>query len=372
MARKRPDGRYQVTLEIGTGGIRRRKFFYGTTLKEAQNKKALAESELIRHKVLPNDNVTISQYLPAWLSSIKSSLRPKTHKFYIYIGKHLLIPYLGNKRLTELTPVAVSRMLNAIVRDGLSITTANHARTVLCVMLNHAVADRLLYDNAASHCRRLYQPKREITPWSAEEAKRFLEYVKGSTDGLRWHALYAVGLAVGMRQAEILGLRWRDVDLDTGLVIIKWSFQSVDGQPTFMPTKQGTTHSIKLPATLLTILRDHKERQESLKQTRFEQGRRWVENDLVFCTRYGTAIGARNLTRHYYDVREAARVPLIRLHDHRHTCATLLLAQGCTLNEVKQVLGHSQIGITANIYGHWAEQIADDAAAAAERGLFGA
>lgn len=78
------------------------------------------------------------------------------------------------------------------------------------------------------------------------------------------------------------------------------------------------------------------------------------------------------LTRHYYAVREAAQVPLIRLHDHRHTCATLLLAQGCTLNEVKQVLGHSQIGITANIYGHWAEQIADDAARAAERGLFGA
>ena len=164
----------------------------------------------------------------------------------------------------------------------------------------------------------------------------------------------------GLRQGEALGLRWADVDLDQGKLRVSQALQVVSGKFHFVePKSERSKRTIALPQIAVSAVRRHRARQI---QERLLSGSRWQDSDLVFTTTVGTPIHPRNLVRHFHRTLERAGLPRKRFHDLRHTCASLLLAQGVQPRVVMEILGHSQISLTMDTYSHVIPGLQEDAA----------
>jgi integrase len=178
----------------------------------------------------------------------------------------------------------------------------------------------------------------------ADEARRFLQAARND----RLYALYSVALALGLRRGEALALRWSDVDLDQGVLAVRHTLQRADGQLQRGPVKtDGSERQVAIPVGLREALRRHR----ALQQVeRDEAGGRWREHGLLFTTKIGTPIEPRNLNRHFDRLCGMAGVRRIRVHDLRHSCATLMYDQGVPLEQIQDVLGHSSPTVTKTIY----------------------
>jgi integrase len=232
-------------------------------------------------------------------------------------------------------------------RPAVSARTVQQVHAVLRAMLSQAVREELISRNVA----RLVQPpspdREEIHPWSDTEARAFLAAAKQH----RLHALFVTALALGLRRGELLGLRWTDVDLAAKQLRVSQTLQRVrDRGVVFGPPKSRRSRRVlTLPAVVIAALTMHKQRQN---QDREAAGTDWRETGLVFTTATGRHVEPRNLNTAFARLTARAGVRPIRLHDLRHSCATLLLSRGVSPRVVMDILGHSQIAVTMNIYGH--------------------
>jgi integrase len=214
-------------------------------------------------------------------------------------------------------------------------------------MLNQAVREELVARNVA----RLVQPsapdRTEIRPWTEGEARIFLAACRSH----RLHALFVVALGLGLRRGELLGLRWIDVDFAAGQLQISQTLQHVRGHGVVYgpPKSRRSRRVLTMPAVVAESLRRHRDGQRA---ERIAAGDGWTESGLVFTTIGGRHIEPRNLNTTFARLVAAAGVRPIRLHDLRHTCATLLLSRGVSPRMVMDILGHSQIAVTMNTYGH--------------------
>jgi integrase len=206
----------------------------------------------------------------------------------------------------------------------------------------------------------------EVRPWSLEEATTFLAVARAH----RLSALFAVGVAFGLRRGELLALTWNDVDLDGGILRVRRTVQRLRGQGlVFGPPKSTRSRrSIPLPDSSCAALQSHRQRQEMERRT---AGDSRQESGLVFTTSVGTVVEPRNLSRIFERLVQQSGVRRIRFHDLRHTCASLLLAQGVSPRVVMDVLGHSQLSITMDLYSHVMPSALRDAADAMDRALSG-
>jgi integrase len=173
-------------------------------------------------------------------------------------------------------------------------------------------------------------------------------------------ALWTVALAIGLRKGEALGLHWSDVDLDRGKLRVRTTLQRVEGRLQLSEPKTGRSkRTIPLPPVCIEALKRQAERQEEERQA---AGSSWHESGLVFTTTIGTPIEPRNVNRWFAQLCKRAGVRTIRMHDLRHTCASILLAQGVPLRVVMEILGHSQIAVTADLFTHVLPALNEDAA----------
>jgi len=196
----------------------------------------------------------------------------------------------------------------------------------------------------------------EIQPFTLGEARVFLDAVRGD----RLEALYSVALTMGLRQGEALGLRWEDVDLETGTLHVRHQLQRVAGQLRQVPVKTARSRrTLAIAPSIVGSLREHHRRQV---EDRLLAGSRWRETGYVFTTSIGTPLEARNVVRSFKAILAWAGLPDIRFHDLRHSCATLLLVRGVSPRVVMEILGHSQISLTMNTYSHVVPELARDAA----------
>ena len=185
-----------------------------------------------------------------------------------------------------------------------------------------------------------------VQPLDLDDARQLLETARGG----RLYALWAVAIGVGLRRGEALGLRWIDVDLDGGTLRVEQSVQRVDGKLRFAPPKTARSRrTIPLPSVCVAALRVHRAVQNA---ERLGAGLAWHDFGLVFTTSIGTPIEPRNLNRSFDALCARAGIRRVRVHDLRHTCASLLLAQGVAPRVVMEILGHSQLAVTMNIYSH--------------------
>jgi integrase len=218
-----------------------------------------------------------------------------------------------------------------------------YAHRLLRAALEDAVMDELLATNPAKTLRISHRYRPKFTPWTANEARRFL----GAARDDRWYALYSVALSLGLRRGEALALRWVDVDPVDNVIRVRQTLQRTDGQLRFGPVKtDGSSREVPVPPNLVGILRRHRLLQVAEREA---AGDRWKEHGLLFTTKIGTPIEPRNINRHFDQLCVRAGVRRIRVHDLRHSCATLLYDQGVTLERIQDVLGHSSPTVTTDL-----------------------
>lgn len=307
------------------------------------------EGVFVRADGLPpvTQHQKIGQFLKSWLDATRPTLRENTWvRYEQYVRLHA-IPALGTIELTKLTPQHLQRLYTDRLAAGASPTTVHHLHAALHKALDQALRWNLVVRNAAS----LVDPPRnrhfEITTLSPEQARAFLDAATGD----RLEALYVLALTTGMRQGELLGLRWADVDLDAAALHIRGSLQRLDGVLVVAETKTNRSRrQVVLTPSAVSALRHHRAAQA---EQRLRLGAAWRAGDLVFTNEVGNPIGASCLLRVWFrPLLKRAGLPAIRFHDLRHSAATLLLAQGTHPKIVAEMLGHSRIGTTLDLYSH--------------------
>jgi len=362
---QRTDGRWCAAMVVGyRNGRPRRKHFYGETRADVAGRltKALQEQQ---QGIMPaDDRIKLGTFLDRWLAdSMKTAVRPKTYTSYKQLIRLYLKPDLGHVRLSKLTPHDVREFMTKRMEAGLSARTVLYCRAVLRRALRQAVCDGIIFRNVAS----LAEPPRSVRPeakvMTPEQAGEFLKAIKED----RLQALYTVALSLGLRQGEALGLRWQDIDLDQRTLRISFALQRVDGEVQLVEPKTiRSRRTLTLPESAVRSLRSHRVRQ---KEERLKAGEDWQEGGFVFTTAIGTPLDPRNVLREYHAALKRTGLPRFRFHDLRHSCASLLLAQGVQPRTVMEVLGHSQISITMDTYAHVMPAMLRDAADAMDSAL---
>lgn len=352
---RRSDGRWVAAVSLGDG---KRVHRYAKTRAEAAAKLAAVLKTAQDQLPIPPERGTVGQFLGDWLANTaKRTVRPSTFVSYEGLVRVHLVPELGKVPLIKLSPQHVERMINRKLAAGLSPRRVEYIRAVLRRALNDALRWGLVARNVATLVTPPRAERYEIRPLDPDQARLFLDTVRGD----RLEALYSVALAVGLRQGEALGLRWDDVDLDKGLIHVRRALQRVDGALQLVePKTTRSRRTVVLPTTVTTALQQHRARQAV---ERLSAGSLWSGSELVFCTPFGRPLDASNVTHAFQKHLVRAGLPRQRFHDLRHACASLLLAQGVNSRVVMEVLGHSQITLTLNTYSHVLPSLQLEAAA---------
>lgn len=349
------DGLWVGTVSLGYDGIgkRIRKTVYGTTKREVQDK--LDELRpAARAGTLGVSGMSTREFLKLWLNTVKGKVSVGTFDRYEQITDDYLIPAVGAVKLASLRPLHVEQCYTALTRATVSgpvtatATTRRAAAVVLGIALRHAVRLKLIPSNPAADVQKPRAGSREAAFLTPTQARRLLETARPT----RWYALYATALGTGLRQGELLGLQWADVDFDAGTVTVRRSLSQVGGKFTLKEPKSKTSRrTIALPGFVRAALVEHRKAAMSAG---------WIAGP-VFCSTAGTHLSRGNLLRAFAAMLKHARegaepheaVPAgVRFHDLRHSHASCLIASGASIKAVSRRLGHADITVTLKVYAH--------------------
>jgi integrase len=361
-------------------GERKRKYVYGKTRAEVHEKQVELQNEAAKRPV-PTKTPTVDEYLARWLSDvIEPNREPNTYSQYELFSRRYIIPGIGNKRIAKLTVREVQKWLNSLpgicqccaqgkdagrredkrrccaigqcCRDYPSKRTIKAARDTLRTALTQAWREELVSRNVATMvtlpaARKL---SRRGQFWEVEEARRFLESAYADHDPL--YPLWVLILVLGLRKGEAQGLVWPAIDMDKAQVSLEWQVQRVGRRLIHKQQlkSDGSTDMLPLPEICLSALKLQREAQDRTRARMAERGGTWPTDELVFTTRTGRPIEPRAINRRF-DARCAkAGVRRIRVHDTRRTCGSLLAALEVHPRVAMQILRHSKISITMEIY----------------------
>lgn len=355
-------------------GRKKRKYVYGKTRTDVHDKWIKLHTEAKKGPVATSVP-TLEQYLTYWLRAVvEPDLKPKTAETYAMHVRLYIAPGLGQKRIDKLTVRDVRAWVNDLLeqcqccaqgKDARreeprccavdrccdrvpSRRTVQDARAVLRSALTNAMTEELISKNVAGLVKVRSARKVKRDPWSVEEARKFLEAASAARDPL--YAAWVLILVLGFRRGEVLGLTWQGVNLDAGEVTVQLQLQRIRRRLVHDETKtEASTAVLPLPDICVTALQVRRKEQEAAKQT---AGELWTDSDFVFTTRYGTPIEPRNFNRSFADRSAKAGIRRIRLHDTRHTCGSLLAALDVHPRIAMQILRHSKIAVTMEIYTH--------------------
>ena len=366
---RKGDGRWAGSIHMGyLGAKRQRRTFYGATEAEVLAKMKSAHATLGAGLPIPPTRLTVGAVLDQWLlETVKPSSRASTYRRHSDIVRCHLKPTLGHVRLASLTPAQVQRLLNAKLAEGLAPRTVQYIRGVL----RHALGRAMRWGYIGINVAALTDPPRiqrhEVAAISPEDARTLLKAVAEHP----FASLFVTALATGMRQGELLGTRWQDVDLNAGTLRVTGNLQRVDGQYVLLEPKTAKSkRTVALPTIAVDALRTRGTQQ---KEQRLRAGSLWTNPlDLIFTTPFGKPMHGPTVTRSFQTALEAAKLPRQRFHDLRHGAASLLLAQGVPLKVVQEALGHATISVTADVYGHLLPELQKDAAIRMDQALRGA
>jgi integrase len=353
------DGRWRGSVFLGyRDGRPHRKYVTRRTRAEVAGEIRYMLEAQRQGQLVTTGGMTVGEWLATYLEQVaKPKIRPRTYDRYRSDIEGHIVPAIGRYRLDKLRPAQLVALYNAKAAEGLSGASLRHMHAVTRRALNVAVKWQLIGVNPATLVDAPRAAQHEITPLTAAEAQRLIK----ATEGDRMQARWLVGLALGLRQGEALGLWWDDVDLDTRLLRVRRALQRRHGGGLVFaePKTQRSKRTIPLPAQLADALRQHQELQQDERMT---AGSLWRGSSCVFTTPIGTPVDPRNDYREFKKLLDRGGLPSVRLHDLRHTAASLLLAQNVPARVVMEILGHSQIALTMNTYSHVAPEVSREAA----------
>jgi len=346
---QRADGKWCGQVYVLTAdGTEKRKTVYGKTADEARAK--IEEMKIKSRRGVPAADRAwkVGDYLDYWLQDVaRHSIRKTTYAKYETMVRLYLKPALGRKKLDRLTVAEVQTFLNSKLNgEGHAIGTVHVMRNVLSAALTRAMREEIISRNVARLATLPAVDAKRNQPWTADEARAFLRVAR--YDPL--YPAFVLLLVYGLRRGEALGLRWVDVDFDEGHVHIRRQLVRVGKELHHGPVK---TRAGNRSLPLLGVVREALEIQrDGQKILREEAGKGWTDTGLVFTTRSGKPIEPRNLARSFARIVETHKLRPIRVHDLRHTAASLLKKLGVAPRDAMEILGHSRISVTMEIYTH--------------------
>ncbi len=358
--RRKEDGKWVASLTLENG---KRKVFYGKTRKEVKEKLTTALHEQQQGTLVTAGPQTVEQYLTDWLENThKRLVRPRTYERYREAVYQHLIPALGHYQLQKLAVQHMQTFYTQKENEGLAPATIIYYHSVLHNALNVAVKRGLIARNVCDLASPPRRVRHEIQPLTAEQAQNLLVALHGH----RWEALYTLALATGLRRGEILGLKWQDINFAAGTLQVRRILSRVptlaanrehvyvEAEP---KTKQSRRSVVIAPLALQSLVQ-HRTRQLEARQ---QAGLAWQDHDYVFCTSIGTHLNPNHVVEELKKLLHKAGLPDIRFHDLRHSAATLLLTAKIHPKVVQEILGHTQISTTMDIYSHVLPGLQEDA-----------
>lgn len=356
------EGRWRSVVDLGwRDGRRRRKYLSGRTRAEVAVKlrRVLDEQEAGLEISTDGQGPTLEAWLTHWLDTIATPrLRPSTLTTYRGYVRNRVIPNVGRYRLDKLQPEHLEALHTQLAADGLAPASILQIHRIISRALKVAMQRGKIRRNVATLVEPPSVHRDEVRPLTAHQARAVLKAAFGTRNAARW----SVALALGLRQGEALGLPWDAVDLDAGTLTVRQALQRrpAGGLVLVPPKSRAGRRTIPVPGQLAEALRGHRVTQATERLT---AGSMWINSGLVFTGPTGKAVDPRADHREWQRLLREADVPAARLHDARHTAATLLLAQGVPARVVMELLGHSQITLTLGTYTHVVPELARDAAA---------
>ena len=365
ITRHKKSGLYMARYTVQTPTGPKRKTLYGKTRREVGERLTKAKADRDGGLVFDADNMKLGEYLGRWLTdSVRDTVRPTTFERYEQMVRLHIRPVLGQLKLKNVTPTHVRGLYREKLDAGLSPRTVQYIHVTLHKALKQAIADGLIPRNATEAVKPPQVRREEMRPLTAEQVRILFDAAEGD----RLAALYVLAVTTGLRQGELLGLKWDDVDLEGGTLRVRRTLTTAKGglQLTAPKTK-GSRRTVKLTQKAVQALRSHLERQLGEID---RAGSLWRENGLIFASESGDPLDRRNVTTHRFKpLLGRAGLPQIRFHDLRHTCATLLLTKNVNPKIVSEMLGHASIAITLDTYSHVLPNMQDSAAKAMEDAL---
>ncbi len=365
---------YVISLGRDEHGKKRQEWRGGfATKKAAREARTDALSRLQHGAHVPPSKQTAAAYLREWIAGKANRVRPSTWTSYRLNVERHIIPRIGGRKLQELTTGQVKVLYADLAAPradggaGLSDQTVKYAAMILKHALADAVREQRLVRNPADGATAPRpRQRREMRTWTADQARAFLSHVRDDD----MYAAYVVSLTCGTRRGETLGLRWADVDFDHARISIQQTVIAIGYALTFSTPKTARgRRTISLDVATLDALREHRKRQIE-RRLAFGADYR-ADLDLVFARADGEPIHPERLTRTFDRLVRDAGLPRLRLHDLRHTNASLMLASGVPAKVASERLGHSSIAITLDTYSHVVPGLQEDAAATVGSTLFG-
>jgi integrase len=357
--------RYEGAISyIGDDGETKRHTVYGRTRQDVRDRLRKARERLEAGAPVRDATRTVADWLAQWRTTTLavSDRKESTREMYAHMcRKHLEPAPFGAITLDRLRPTDIEALVLKLKDRELSDSTVRSVYTVLRLALDGAVRDGLLARNPAAVVKRPGLARREAKHATAVDVTALLK----AADGLRYRDVLLLIAATGMRRGEALALRWSDVDLDNGTVTVRGTLGRIGGRLVVSePKTDRSRRTVPIGAPLVAMLRAQR-KQQAAEQLR--AANQWENSGLVFTTEFGTPVEPRNILRTVETAAAKAGMEGVGVHTPRHSAAVAWREAGVHIKAVADLLGHSSIAVTGDIYGH----TSDDTARAAVDGLIG-
>jgi len=367
--------RWEARITVGrkADGTPIRRTVVGRTRAEALERLDNLRRSTASRSDLPAE-MTTRRFMEHWITNVLplAAIAQTTADGYARIAKLYVIPYVGRKRLDQLSPADVRSMLASLRGAGLAPNTQRQARSVLRRALRTALADGLVTRNVAELVDGVRVGRQEGRTLTPQQARTLLT----SAREYPYEALVAVLLSTGVRKGEALGLSWADLNLDaTPLTLsVQRSLKKDLRGAVYVsePKTTGSRRTIHLPGSLVDVLRRHRVAQAAQRlEFGAGWGGHWAPLDLVYTSSIGTPLDPDKVNKDVQAITQEAGLGTWTPHELRHSAASILLATGTPLKVVSEMLGHSSIRVTADVYGHLLEPARAEAAEAMGAALWG-
>lgn len=349
--RQRPDGLWEARFTyVDELGVKRRKSIYAPTQKECRKKLTAATKAVDEGRYKPPQRMTVGEWLDEWVNTYCVGLKPRTISLYKETIKARIKPYIGGIDLQQLTNLNVQRFCNSLStrEKPLSPKTIKNVHGILHKALEQAVVNQIIQFNPSDRIRLPKVRKPELRPLMDDDVSKFIHAIKGDT----YETIFLLGLFSGMRQSELLGLQWDDVDFDSEVITVHRQLQraySTGGKYIFLDsTKNGKARTVVITPTVVKILKQHQRRQT---EWQLAAGELWNnDHNLVFTDELGHHLKHNTVRNHFKAAVSGIGLEKTRFHDLRHSYAINALQNGDSPKEVQNQLGHYSSAFTMDVY----------------------
>lgn len=300
---------------------------------------------------MPPRNKTVTAWLDEWMDAHEVSLKPSTRRSHRASIDRYIKPNIGHQRVQSLSPNQLTILFKKLSESGgkdgkpLSATTVRQARTILRTAMQAAVLDRIIDVNPVVGTKSMKVEKPKHSTWTGEQLGGFLE---GQADAQRWSPIWVLAAATGMRRGELMGLRWSDIDLETGVISIERSTTQLGKERATSTPKNHERRRVNIDERTVGTLRTWRTRQA---QERLQWGQAYADSEgLVFTWEDGRPILPDYASKLFIKIQGELGLPRLTLHGLRHTHATMLLRAGVPVHIVAKRLGHKDPSVTLDVY----------------------